>query len=788
MAFITIEKSSFIKFSDNLFRDIGTLSSLTELQNLVLSHDKLSNIDSLLPLTGLQSLDLGYNQLINIDPLTSLTNLKSLILRNNQLTDISPLTSLVGLQSLTLRFNELRDISPLSSLTRLQSLDLGYNNISTISSLSSLTELQSLDLSNNQLSNINTLSALTDLKSLNLTDNMIREISLPLLEDLNLELELDVNNDMLGKIGLRVNPLEIPPLEVLKQGREFSIEFLRSKDKQPLNECKVIIIGRGGAGKTSLQKRLTDQPFDPSESQTHGIRKMVWSDGIKAADGEPITINFWDFGGQEIQQALHQFFYTRNALYILVLNQRLDEDPENFLELVRNYGHNSPVLIAYNNIKNLNNHELLTYNAPELDSSLYSKYPNIGRTFGLCCGQDHDPGIGELRKYLQQYIPTLHHVQRTYPRSWLKIKHKLIDKVQNNYIFFDDYEKICREYKVVDQEIQRSLAEMLNTVGTITFFDKEFRGNRYIFNPDWVTTGTYEIIDSEYTKKKKGRINGSDLKNIFSRNLLFIYQAFDYEILLQLMKKFDLCHSFDDGEWLIPSSLEGKSKTDLIAFKENGREYRLQYKASLPSSIIHRFIVHNINYVHDNDYWKNGIVVKHYDSDTKLFVEADSRERQIRLFAKGERIRDCWESFRRNLKDFSKGFDYEELVILSSGDAVSYQYLVEAWEFGLPQIFISKRTGMVNVQETLGLFERQNSQLNLTNRRVPVRNLNNISNISSEILHLIGQNNIEGAFNMLDELNISDQSLSQLRQEFEGGHQEVDYIQRLRMCIKRITK
>jgi internalin A len=33
-------------------------------------------------------------------------------------------------------------------------------------------------------------------------------------------------------------------------------------------------------------------------------------------------LNVWDFGGQEIMHATHQFFLTRRSLYLLVLSGR----------------------------------------------------------------------------------------------------------------------------------------------------------------------------------------------------------------------------------------------------------------------------------------------------------------------------------------------------------------------------------------------------------------------------------------------------------------------------------
>ena len=41
-------------------------------------------------------------------------------------------------------------------------------------------------------------------------------------------------------------------------------------EKRPLNEVKVLLVGDGGAGKTSLVKRLIGEDFDGNEYQTQG--------------------------------------------------------------------------------------------------------------------------------------------------------------------------------------------------------------------------------------------------------------------------------------------------------------------------------------------------------------------------------------------------------------------------------------------------------------------------------------------------------------------------------------
>lgn len=59
----------------------------------------------------------------------------------------------------------------------------------------------------------------------------------------------------------------------------------------------------------------------------------------------------WDFAGQEITHATHQFFLTERSIYLLVLDARADtqdRDAQYWLQLISAFGKDSPILIALN--------------------------------------------------------------------------------------------------------------------------------------------------------------------------------------------------------------------------------------------------------------------------------------------------------------------------------------------------------------------------------------------------------------------------------------------------------
>lgn len=109
------------------------------------------------------------------------------------------------------------------------------------------------------------------------------------------------------------------------------------------------------SGKTFLLKQLQGLPFDKDESQTHGINAVslpakkitgfVDTNGIK-----DYRIHFWNFGGQEIMHASHQFFLSQRSLYILVLDSRTDSKKYHWLKHIEKFGGDSPLIVVMNKI------------------------------------------------------------------------------------------------------------------------------------------------------------------------------------------------------------------------------------------------------------------------------------------------------------------------------------------------------------------------------------------------------------------------------------------------------
>ena len=166
---------------------------------------------------------------------------------NKGIHDFSFLRELKGLTSVDLRWNKLTDVSFLQELKGLTSVDLRMNKLTDVSVLRELKGLTSVDLRMNKLTDVSVLRELKGLTSVNLRFNKVTDLSF--VSDL----------DHLTHLNIEGNPIKNPPPKIAKQGLKAIQDYFRSlkncPEKKP-NEDKILLVGDGVAGKTSLIKRL----------------------------------------------------------------------------------------------------------------------------------------------------------------------------------------------------------------------------------------------------------------------------------------------------------------------------------------------------------------------------------------------------------------------------------------------------------------------------------------------------------------------------------------------------
>jgi internalin A len=541
--------------------------------------------DSISQLTQLQYISLNSNRLTKLpDSIGKLTNLEALYLYDNQLADLP---------------------DSIGNLTQLQILDLSNNQLTELpDSIGLLTNLEELYLDGNQLVALpESLQNLTALKSLYLHGN--DGLGLP-AEVLGSSWE-DILGDKLA------NPAEI-----------LEYYFRVRGGKRPLNEAKLILVGRGSVGKTSIVNRLVDDVFK-EEKKTEGIRITKWK--VRLNGKEDVRLNVWDFGGQEIMHATHQFFLTQRSLYLLVLNGRSgleDADAEYWLKLIENFGAGSPVIIVLNKIKeqpfDLNRR------------ALQQKYPFIRDFIKTDCKSGF--GLKELRETIERETDRLEHLRDAFPAAWFAIKNRLA-LMKKNYLDFEDYRKECERLGEKDPSAQESLAVYLHSLGiALNYKDDPRLQYTHVLNPHWVTNGIYTILNSEKLEKQKGEIRLKDFAEILDGRT---YPAKMHRFLLDLMRKFDLCFAFpdDDTHYLIPDLLDKQEPAEAAEFKpEECLNFQYHYPV-LTEGLLPRFVVrtHTLSEGEKYKRWRTGVILEF--EGCRALVKADVQDRKIFINVSG---------------------------------------------------------------------------------------------------------------------------------------------------------
>jgi Leucine-rich repeat (LRR) protein len=238
-----------LKLRNNKITEIKGLDNLVNLQVLNLSNNQITELKGLQNLVCLQKLHLSNNQITEIKGLHNLTDLKELRLDNNHIKEIKGLDNLVNLRKLILSINKITEIKGLNTLTCLQELQLNYNQITEIKGLHNLVKLQVLNLENNLITEIKGLDKLINLQILDLNDNKIIEIK-EINYLVNLQI-LDLHNNEIIKINELNNLInlkelylsnnkitEISKLDNLRHLQELDLDYNQIKEL-PLILCNL---------------------------------------------------------------------------------------------------------------------------------------------------------------------------------------------------------------------------------------------------------------------------------------------------------------------------------------------------------------------------------------------------------------------------------------------------------------------------------------------------------------------------------------------------------------------
>ncbi|MCI5162939.1 MAG: hypothetical protein D3917_13165, partial [Candidatus Electrothrix sp. AX5] len=415
------------------------------------------------------------------------------------------------------------------------------------------------------------------------------------------------------------------PEEILAQEPKYINAYLKSLGNAAgaLNRARVIFLGAGYAGKTSLVRALNDQEVIAGmEQETPGIDISTWQ-----VPGTEITANFWDFGGQVMAHATHQFFFRSRCLYVLVLEGRSEtnanEQAEYWLYHVKVYGGNAPVILVGNKDEDC---------PVNLDMArLKEKHDNVLGFYPLSCIQYQDEYADKFRSFKNDLIKEIEKLgvhQIRFSKAHLAVLDELTSlSGTESFLPKNDWLKLCADKGLAEHGDlnQAWLLDLFDKLGVIVHFPKLAALDSYILNPRWLTYGVYTLLYSKEAKEKKGRLQESEIIRILSEaevrdhlgNILSYPQEKAW-IVLKAMKEFDLsfpCRHEPDSI-VIPALLDSDQPEHGFA-KHDSLAFEFDFTGFLPRHIMPNFIVGRHDEIKGELVWQNGVVLQKQPKHTQ---------------------------------------------------------------------------------------------------------------------------------------------------------------------------
>lgn len=621
----------------------GTVRQLNRLRYLDLDANPLEGLPEWIgEIDNLVHFDLTNTKLRTLPhAIGRIKTLEWLAVGQNELTELpGSINRLARLRELDAGENTgLRLPDSLGELTALERLVLDSNQMGQIpEAIRRLQRLKSLDLRRNELTSLPAwIGDLAALEEMFLEENTLRRLPPSLKRLANLQRLCLHDND-----GLKLPPEILGPRrseEVVPTLNNAAADILRYYFRaqrgptRPLGEAKLILVGEGEVGKTSIVRQLVGgEAARPGEKRTEGIQITTWDLPAGPAEGEaPIRLNVWDFGGQEIYYATHQFFLTQRTLYLLVIAGRAGEDQgrlHDWLRMIRSLGGDAPILVVVNKCEE---------HRAELNKSRLKKdyAPNLRGFHNVSCAQGK--GIDDLRKAIAREARALDHVNAPVPLAYFDIKAELAAEARtHDYLDYARYDQICRDHGLEEADERAQLLRQLHELGTVLNYGDPASPLRLadtnILNPVWVTKGVYGILTDDRLRDRRGVLEPAMLADVLDPAR---YPPDRHGFLLDMMRKFEMCFDFPDsnGQRVLVPQLLPRDEPDLDWRPDDSLSFEFHYK-TLPPGLISRFLVrmqHNLT--KKPTYWRSGVVL---DVDgNRTLVRADEGTRRVLISAQG---------------------------------------------------------------------------------------------------------------------------------------------------------
>ena len=376
-----------------------------------------------------------------------------------------------------------------------------------------------------------------------------------------------------------------------------------------------------------------------------------------------MQLNAWDFGGQVIYHATHQFFLTDKSLFLLVWNARMGWDQCRlyyWLEAIKNRAPESPVILVATRSEE---------HQPVLPmADIAARYPMVRC---LCpISNLTGAGIEFLRKVVALSAAALPRMGEMWPADWLDAAEDIRTR-PDRYVSPDELDRLMTQYNI-EPKARATLATTLHELGDILFFpDDEELKDTVILEPQWVSEYVCKVLDDPELKDKQGVLHRELRDQLWSDLAEPMRDRF-----LRLMEKFDLSYRTQENREIslmverlpLDPPTGWRELWDKPKQTECCREVTMRYRfaGDLPPGIPTWFIARSHRFT-THTHWRTGSIFADGQTTRRHLglVWADPRARTLELSVRGPMPYNFMVTLRDGL-EFTlgryPGLDYDRLM------------------------------------------------------------------------------------------------------------------------------
>ena len=414
--------------------------------------------------------------------------------------------------------------------------------------------------------------------------------------------------------------------------------ILEDEVAEHIHAVRALLLGPGGAGKSSLADRLQGKALERGKKLTVGVDYLNHQplnlydkfDYLQQGD-KPLDLYLWDFGGQTIFHGLHSAFLHENCVYVLVVDSRHEQAPDEWLHQIRNLaGGQAKVLLVtnwYEKCETRQNEARLLREFPDL--------LNEGSFFYFSC---HEPDAPGLKTFVQALEKASLESQRMVLKETLDVNEALQQQYRDNvFLDYADLEAIIETVTRRPESVE-TLPNKLEQLGFLVRVDSD--DQHYCLKPSWAVDNAYAVLYSPLLREAKGVLKLKKLQREFKGKIEASHLAY----LVEFLQMRSLCRKLagDDG-YFFPDAApadELPEASELLKAKAKGLVIRFDLPylpLGFHASLVHRLFVPD-GISSTDDIWRQGFILR--KDKSRAVVHYLTRKSVVELVLVGE-----WQDF-----------------------------------------------------------------------------------------------------------------------------------------------